>query len=293
MSVQKTHSSEKEIAEIWKMFRESREEMRLISKEAKRRAMEEDRRAKEADRRAKEADRRAKEADRRAKEADRRAKKEADQRAKEADRRAKKEADRRARKEDQRAKKEADRRAREEDQRAKEAKEAKLRLQHTERIVQETAAQMKNTDRRLDRLDYLFTGHWGKLMEALTAGGLRSALKERNIQVTGVCSNAERIYKNQKREFDIIATNGEELVVVEVKTTLKLRQVQLFLKNIKSFKNYFPEYKEKIIYGAMAYLKSNEGASGYAEKKGLLILNPVGNIVKVVNSERFRPKQMA
>ena len=206
MTIQKTYSSEKEIAEIWKLFRETRKQM------------------KETDRRMQETDRQMKDTDRR---------------------------------------------------------------------IQETDRQMKDTDRRLKKLDYMFTGHWGKLMEALTAGGLRSALKERNIQVTGIASNVEKTYKGENREFDIIATNGEELIAVEVKTTLKLKQVHRFLENIKSFKNYFPEYQDKKVYGAVAYLKSDEGAKNYAERKGLFILNPVGNIMKVVNSARFRPKQMA
>ena len=221
MSIQKEKSSQQEIAEIWKLFRETKQEMRFMSKEA-------DRRFKETERLLKESG------------------------------------------------------------------------QETDRIVKETALQMKDTDRRmketdrrLKKLDSLFTGHWGKLMEALTTGGLKSALEERNIQITGIGPNIERTYKDQKREFDIIATNGEELVVVEVKTTLQVKQVQYFLENIKSFKNYFPEYKDKKVYGAVAYLKSNESASNYAEKKGLFILNPVGNVVKVVNSVHFRPKQMA
>ena len=129
-------------------------------------------------------------------------------------------------------------------------------------------------------------------MEALTAGGLRIALQERGIPVTRIFSNAESTYKDERREFDIIAANGEELVVVEVKTTLKLEQVQYFLESMKNFKNYFPEYKDKKVYGAMAYLKSDEGAFRYAEKKGLFILNPVGKIIKVVNSARFRPTLM-
>ena len=176
-------------------------------------------------------------------------------------------------------------------------KETDRRMQETDRQLKasmaETDRQMKETDRRMKKLQHLFTGHWGKLMEALTTGGLRLALKERNIKVTGVFSNAERVYNHQKREFDIVATNGEELVVVEVKTTLKLQQVQLFVENMKSFKSYFPEYKDKTVYGAMAYLKSNEGAGSYAEKQGLFILNPVGNIVKVMNSAHFFPKPMA
>lgn len=217
MPIQKEKSSQQEIAEIWKLFRETRNQMK-----------DTDRKMKETDRRMQETDRKMQETDRMLKES-----------------------------------------------------------------TQETRQQMRETARRMKELDYMFTGHWGKLMEALTAGGLKSALKERNILVTGVFSNAERTYKDKRREFDIVATNGEELVVVEVKTTLKLGQVRYFLESIKSFKNYFPEYKDKKVYGAVAYLKSNEGASGHAEKKGLFILNPVGNIIKVVNSPRFRPKPMA
>ena len=172
-------------------------------------------------------------------------------------------------------------------------KETDRRMKETDLHMQETDRRMKETDRRLKELHYLFTGHWGKLMEALTTGGLKRALEERNIQVTGVFSNAEKTYNQQKREFDIVAASGEELVVVEVKTTLKLQQVRLFVENLKSFKNYFPEYKDKKVYGAMAYLKANEGAGNYAEKQGLFILNPVGNIIKVMNSVHFSPQQMA
>ena len=193
--------------------------------------------------------------------------------------------------------KETDRRMQETDRRMKETdrlvQENIRGLELLKESGQETDRLMKETDRRLKELHYLFTGHWGKLMEALTTGGLKMALEERNIQVTGVFSNAEKMYNHQKREFDIVATNGEELVVVEVKTTLKLQQVRLFVENLKSFKNYFPEYKDKKVYGAMAYLKANEGAGSYAEKPGLFILNPVGNIIKVINSTHFSPQQMA
>ena len=183
--------------------------------------------------------------------------------------------------------KETDRRMQETD------RQLKASIVETDRRMQETDRQMKETDRRLKKLDYLFTGHWGKLMEALTKGGLVQALKKRNIPVTGLLPNAEKTYKDQRREFDIVAINGEMVVVVEVKTTLKVQHIQSFLETMKNIKNYFPEYADKKIYGAMAYLKSNEGAGSYAEKQGLFILNPVGNIVKVMNSAHFSPKLMA
>ena len=166
-------------------------------------------------------------------------------------------------------------------------------MKETDRRMQETDRQMKETDRRLKKLDYMFTGHWGKLMEALTKGGLVQALQKRNIPVTGLLPNAEKTYKDQRKEFDIVAINGEMVVVVEVKTTLKVQHIQSFLETMKSIKNYFPEYGDKRIYGATAYLKANESSDDYAEKEGLFILNPVGNVVRVMNRPAFQPKQLA
>ena len=55
--------------------------------------------------------------------------------------------------------------------------------------------------------------------------------------------------------------NGEEIVVVEVKTNLKNKDVRDFVAKLKKVKTtYLPEYKDKKIYGAVAYLRVN-GAS--------------------------------
>ena len=46
-------------------------------------------------------------------------------------------------------------------------------------------------------------------------------------------------------EFDIIAVNGAEVVVVEVKTTLKVRDVDHFLQTLRHFHRLMPEYGGK------------------------------------------------
>ena len=41
---------------------------------------------------------------------------------------------------------------------------------------------MKETDRKIKKLNDLFTGQWGKLMESLVEGDLIKLLKERQIK---------------------------------------------------------------------------------------------------------------
>ena len=94
----------------------------------------------------------------------------------------------------------------------------------------------KETDRRLKKLDELFTGQWGKLIEALVKGDFIKLLKERNIPITELSQHTSGSFKGQKYEFDIIAKNGDCVVVCEVKTTLKVKHVKYFIEQMEQFR---------------------------------------------------------
>ena len=99
-------------------------------------------------------------------------------------------------------------------------------------------------------------------------------------------------------EFDLVAINGEEIVAVEVKTTLTKEKVEKFIDQLKMFKKYFPEYANKVIYGAVAFLCEPEsqearGAAKYSEENGLfVIMSPGGssNVTAMSNAKDFKPK---
>ena len=82
----------------------------------------------------------------------------------------------------------------------------------------ETDRRMQETDRRLRKLDELFSGQWGKLMEALVEGDLSTLLNRRGIRVDHTVSNPRKEHGARRWETDILAVNGDEVVVVEVKT---------------------------------------------------------------------------
>ena len=87
----------------------------------------------------------------------------------------------------------------------------------TDRRMQETDRRMQETDRRLRKLDDLFNGQWGKLMEALVEGDLIKLLNQRGIQVASTLTNLKQHRGPRRWEIDILAANGDEVVVVEVK----------------------------------------------------------------------------
>ena len=169
-------------------------------------------------------------------------------------------------------------------------KETDRRMAETDRKMAETDRQMKETDRRMKKLQYMFTGHWGKLMEALVEGDLVNLLQKEGIQVNRTFPNIKGEFQGQRWEIDIVAVNGQEAVVVEVKTTLTQKDVKQFIKLMKLFTVLNPEHKDKKIYGAVAFLKANNSADIYAEKQGLYVIKAVGSSSSIVNKKSFKPK---
>ena len=162
----------------------------------------------------------------------------------------------------------------------------------------ELRAIQKKTDLVIQKVGGRFNQRWGALVEALMKGKLVKIFKEQNIDITRTYTRSTVEWKQangevKKREFDIVVANGTEVVVVEVKTTLEIKDVDYFLENLKDFKKYFPKYETETIYGAMAYLNVEKKADELAEEKGLFIIRATGDSARLVNQANFKPKAFA
>ena len=174
---------------------------------------------------------------------------------------------------------------------ARRMQETDRRMQETDRRMQETDRQMQETDRRLRRSEELFNGQWGKLIEALVEGDLVKLLAQRGIAVDHTVSHLKSSNGARRWEIDIIAANGDEVVAVEVKTTLKVRHVAHFVDTLKVFPQQAPTvYRGKPVYGAVAYLKADESADRYAEGQGLFVIRATGSSASITNAENFKPR---
>ena len=158
-------------------------------------------------------------------------------------------------------------------------------------LQKENAREFKETDKRMKMLQNLFTGQWGKLMESLVEGDLINMLKARGIAVQYVMSRLHGEKNGHNWEIDLVAVNRDEIVVVEVKTLLKVGDVKTFLREkLGHVRTYLTKYQDCRIYGAVAYLKAEEEASLYAQKQGLFVIRATGSSASIVNPQTFRPK---
>ncbi|MEQ8704482.1 MAG: hypothetical protein RIC19_11210 [Phaeodactylibacter sp.] len=172
--------------------------------------------------------------------------------------------------------------------------ETDRKFQDTDRKFQETDRKFKETDKKLDKrfneLYGLFSSQWGRLVESLVEGELVRIFEKRGIKIEQTAQRLKGSHKGQRFEFDIIARNGTEVVVVEVKTTLKPKHIHEFLDKMASFKTWVEEYAPNTIYGAVAFLQADAGAEQMAEKKGLFVIRATGDSAAIVNKADFVPR---
>ena len=154
----------------------------------------------------------------------------------------------------------------------------------------ELDTRFKETDKRIKAAFDFFEGQWGKLMESLVEGDLIKILQSKGINVHDTSMRRKGNHEGKSFEFDIIAHNGGEIVIVEVKTTLKTQDVKNFLEKLKNAKLWLQEYSKYKIYGAVAYLRADSGSEIFAENERLFVIRATGNSSSIINQEGFIPK---
>ena len=164
--------------------------------------------------------------------------------------------------------------------------------------MKELRASQKETDRQIQKIGGRFNQRWGALVESLVEGKLVKIFQDRGIDITQTHTRSQSEWRKpdgriERREFDIIVANGTEVVIVEVKTTLTPKDIKVFLETLKDFKNYFPRYKTETIYGAVAYLNSENKAHLLAEEEGLFLIRATGDSASLVNKKEFKPKSFS
>ena len=183
---------------------------------------------------------------------------------------------------------ETDKRFRETDEKLKE------KFQETDRKIQETDKQLKEFLKGLKKLEDTFITKWGRFMEVLVNSGATSALRAVGLSVDHSAKNFTQEVPDamgRGMEIDVLCWGEDIVVPIEVKTTLKVEDVDEHIERLSRFFECFPTFRGKKLYGGVAGLEFAGEADRYAYKKGLYVLTLKGDrVVEVVNDGKFRPK---
>ena len=174
------------------------------------------------------------------------------------------------------------------------------RFRETDEKFRETDEKFRDTDRKLDELKAIvartsrnvddLTGKWGKFVEGMVAPACKTLFADRNIPVHKVLQRIQAEYEGRHMEIDILVVNAGYVVLVEVKSTLKVDDVRDHLGRLGQFREFFPEYADRQILGAVAGIVIEEQADRFAYREGLFVIGQVGDTVRILNDPRFQPK---
>jgi hypothetical protein len=166
-------------------------------------------------------------------------------------------------------------------------------FKETDAKFKETDAKFKETDKKINQLSGLFSSQWGKLMEAVVEPGALRLFGERGIQVNHIFPRAKSQLNGRSMEIDLLLENTDVVIVVEVKSTLKVSDVKDFLEDLAQFFDFFPRYRSYRVYAGVAGLNIEEEADRYAYRQGLFVLGLSGEgVVQLKNDPSFQPKRL-
>jgi len=169
--------------------------------------------------------------------------------------------------------------------------------QETDRQLKETDRQLKEqaqkTDREIRQVNRELGnlgGKWGRFVENMVAPACETLFLKRGIPVHQVSQRVKKRLEGQTLEIDILVTNENHVLVVEVKSSLGVGDVKALSADLSLFRQFFPEYAHKELYGAVAGIEIEEGADKYAYRQGLFVLAQAGETVAILNNDDFQPK---
>ena len=168
-------------------------------------------------------------------------------------------------------------------------KETGLRMKETNRQQRKTEREIEELSKHVKQLSKMYTSNWGKLIEALAKPACLKLFKDLGIGITQVYQEARKgEFPDGSMEVDVILCNTTVAVVVEVKTTCKVEDVDYFLEQMEHFKTAFHPFANYTVYPAVAAIKYDGDSDKYAFRKGLFVLKSTGKDMFTLKAPKDR-----
>ena len=174
-------------------------------------------------------------------------------------------------------------------------KETDRQMKETDRQIKETDQQLKATDRQLKELGKQIGGlgeKFGSFTEGMALPSMEKILLERfNMEVISPSVRVSK--KGEHLEIDVLAyANSEinEAYVVEVKSHAREQAIDQLRTILERFRHFFPEHKDKTVYGILAAVDISAELKASAMKAGFYVARIHEEVFALDVPANFRAK---
>jgi hypothetical protein len=197
------------------------------------------------------------------------------------------------------AQKETDRQLKETDRQLKEVsqqqKETELLLKEVSQQQKENAQQQKETDKQLKELGKQIGGlgaKFGSFTEGLALPSMETILGQQFGME--VISPSVRVSKEgQHLEIDVLAYSNGELntaYIVEVKSHVRQEDITQLKSILQRFRRFFPEHKDKKLYGILAAVDLSPELREKILQEGLYVARIHDQVFELDIPDNFQPQ---
>jgi hypothetical protein len=181
---------------------------------------------------------------------------------------------------------------------AKYQEEANKRQDRISQEIDKVNKEIDKVNKEIDKVNKMvgnLTNGWGRFVEGLVAPSIPCIFKKLGIEINFQGLEIKK-YKNGKElEIDILCLGKEKtgkdvVIVTEVKSTLTSTDINEFLEDLNKFKEFFYEYKDRKVIGVVTGMRFGKDVQRYAQRCGLYILGPSGEVMKLLNEPSFEPR---
>jgi len=152
----------------------------------------------------------------------------------------------------------------------------------TARRQEETDRQMKETDRKINEIGKQFgnfTNSFGDVVEYMVAPNLQDKFQDLGLdfQLAGKDIKIRDRKNDIKFEIDIFLQNGDFAMLVEIKATLTISDINTHIERLGKMRKYADLHGDKRTFlGAVAGIAISENAKEYALAQGFYLIEPTG-----------------
>ena len=178
---------------------------------------------------------------------------------------------------------------------ARQMLETDQKMRDTDRKMEETAREIKETGRQLKELGKQIGGlgeKFGSFTEGLALPSMTKILSERFGME--VISPSVRVKKQgENMEIDVLAyANSEvnEAYLVEVKSHAREEAIEQLRSILERFRRFFPEHKDKAVYGILAAVDLSDELRERILKAGFYVARIHNEVFELDVPANFKPK---
>ncbi|MEO0145142.1 MAG: hypothetical protein ABIL52_04875 [candidate division WOR-3 bacterium] len=170
--------------------------------------------------------------------------------------------------------------------------EDRKRAEEDRKRAEEDRKKIENLTKAISDLN----GIWSDYTEKVILDGFENAAKEYGLEIIRpvVKPSSIKTKDGDNYEIDGLAVGRDFVIIIETKTTVRENSLKQLEKNINRFLEFYPEYRNYKLYGAIAGIKISEDIKNLAEKKGFFVIeHKDGKDVRILNSKNFKPKDFS